>query len=200
MRRFVWGSLGVLDHPIHQQLHSEHQNVVDLLFSDGKLWDSVRASFDPLIGDLIHKLDIKLAYSCEHFSNCYPLNRFLVLLVNKYLSSVLGMTVLMPGVKVIDLESLDHDCLSTSFDKDGKPLRKILGDPYHCHGKSHNLKYADATCLTFDQAGTNQQAVKTIASGPFNVVIVRYGIEAGDPPLTHTASALPRRQIIPYDD
>ncbi len=199
MRRYVWGTLGSLDCAIHRQLQSEHQAVVDLLASDRKVWQSIGATFNSMMGRLNERLNLRLGYPCDHFSSCYPLNRFLVLLVSKYLQQQLGRSVLQPEIKIVDVDSVDHNCLETSFKGNGTPHRSLPGDPFHCHGKKHILKYAAADCLTFVDAGSEPAKLAIIDGGPFNIVIIRHGIKPGKLPLKHTAAALPMRQLIPYD-
>jgi hypothetical protein len=184
-RCFIW-TVGALDHPIHHQLQVEHQNVVNDLFESSKTAKPIRKALGNLIRDFNKQMTVKLVYPCDHFSNCYPLNRFLVLLVSKYLEMEFGMQqVLQPGTKVIDIQSAasTHQCEKS---------------PSKCHGQDHELRGADADCFNFTTAGTDPAGLKPIAGGPYNAVIVRHGVEATKPPLGKRASANPSRQTIPY--
>lgn len=184
-RCFLWTNVGALDHPIHHQLQVEHQNVIDDLFNERKAGKQIRKALGKLIGDFNKKITLKLVYPCDHFSNCYALNRFLVLLVSKYLEVEFAIPVLQPGTKVVDIQSsaLNHQCLKS---------------PSKCHGQNHELRGADATCFNFTTAGTSPAGLKPIGGGPYNAVIVRHGVETTKPPLGQRASANPSRQTIPY--
>jgi len=183
LRKYPWGKAGVLDHPIHQELEGQHRNVVNELFQ-GRLKRKLRKVLGDLIGDLPARLDIRLLYPCDHFSSCYALNRFLVLLIDRYLSDTFDeVRVLQPKVRTLKVEGLDtHTCMNR---------------PDLCHGEPHQvLVNSDASCNKESLTAGNE---KYIEGGPFNVVIVRHGIKRPDRvPLGELSAATPRRQIIPY--
>ncbi len=181
-RAAVWARQGLLDHPINQRLQRDYQAIIDNLLAVG--WKKIAKSLDPIVGSLTARLRIKLVHPCDHFSSCYALNRFLVLLLEAYLSRRLELRVIRPETKVVDIE--------------GAPGHQCLDNPSLCHGRQHVITIADADCNTFPTAGQFAYQRTFLDDGPFDVVIVRHGIKSNNPPLGKSAAA-PRRQLIPYD-
>lgn len=183
-RAAVWSRVGELDHPIQKRLHDTHQSLVDKLSGEAKLWRKIEKALDGFDGNLDRKLRIKLAYPCDHFSTCYPLNRFLVLLVARYIHKKFGYDPLLPRTKVLEAHGVgSHRCLMT---------------PPLCHGEPHEVQYAEAYCRDFLSVGKSPSERKVLDGGPYNVVIIRHGIQKKEPPLGGKPAAAPPRQFIPY--
>jgi hypothetical protein len=183
-RSYVWSTTGDLDHPIQQKLHDDYVVAINRIFSDSRLRRKVEGALEDIIGKLHKRLTIKLAYPCEHFSTCYPLNRFLVLLIAEYIRRTFGYDPLQPRTKILEVYGVNgHYCLNTA---------------YLCHGEDHEVIYAEALCSTLNTAGEQENSRVKLDGNPFNVVIIRHGIKAPSPPLGSLPTAAPPRQLIPY--
>lgn len=101
--------------------------------------------------------DVRLVYRCTHFTNQYGLNRFLVLLIARYLKAEYGRDLLLPERGLVDVRSLDgHVCLA--------------GPPGHCDGRDHEVEletYPRCFAGAIGPAGT-------IRAG---LIVVRYGLD-----------------------
>ncbi|MGB7922655.1 MAG: hypothetical protein WCF57_05365 [Pyrinomonadaceae bacterium] len=185
-RSYVWGKAGVLDHAIQFKLHTEYEKIIEMLFNEWKFRRRVEKALAHLIGNLDKRLaKIKLAYPCDHFSSCFALNRFLVLLIAKYIHRNLEYNPLSPRIKILEVRGVDpHHCLN---------------DAHLCYGQEHELIRAEAFCNTFLTAGANEAERSVIADGPYRIVIIRHGIKINKPPLGNLPAAAPPRQILPYD-
>jgi hypothetical protein len=182
LRSLVWGDIGVLDHPIHRDLQLAHQRIVDNLLEVSKFSSKVKKALRSLTEPLNDRV-IKLVFPCDHFSSCYSLNRFLVLLISTYLQKANSIVTLHPRTKVLDVKPINHSCLNS---------------PKLCHGEMHEVVGAEATCQTFYTAGAAPGDRFEIPGGPFNVLIVRHGVKSDSPPLGSAPAATPYRQMVPY--
>lgn len=181
-------SEGLRDHYILQRLHEEHSEVIDQLEKSND-WLEVVKSLKSIVKEVPGKIEVRLGYPCTHFTTCYALNRFLVLLVARYIqrqAEQQGQTYqcLRQEAKVIEIVGKN----------DHSPCDR---NPPECYGKNHDVIYAAARCDNFGTAGTNINDRAQDPDNPYNVVIVRFGIT----PAT-SVFGLPRldnlRQMPPY--
>ena len=180
-RAFLWGATRGHDHAVNSDLHQTYQDIVNSLRADPKVWkdieDRLKGTVNPSVPD------ITLAYPCTHFSRCYGLNRFLVLLLKEYLESVHpGRIVFQEKRKVADIVA--------------KHTPSCHNSPRDCHGEDHTVQFCDAPDCEMPSSGTPTVTF----SQDFNVIILRHGVS---PPTTlsymPSGTLLPfPRQILPY--
>ena len=103
----------------------------------------------------------------------------MVLLLSEYVEQEFKVSTLQPNTKLLDVTGIGHSC---------------VGLPHKCHGQPHEVTVVDATCMSFDSEDNR----RTLAAGPFNVLIVRHGVAS--PPILLGAgpAAAPYRQVLPY--
>ncbi len=172
-RVYIWGGDARHDHDALLRLHQIHETVVNKLLArlpslSKKLREITAAK----------PSTVKLVYPCAHFSRCYGLNRFLVLLLATYLKRYHGMDTLLSGHNLHAVHGVGHTC--------GR-------SPSTCHGQLHQV----VTALDPDCRVQPRQALATLAP-LFNVVIIRHGI-APAPPLFAGAHLIAQpRQMLPY--
>lgn len=182
-RAYLWGTRGALtvparDHAIHEKLHQIFIDAVDRLARDRAVW--------PLIVAVLHKTvrskgtaKISLIFPCNHFDRCYALNRFLVLLLERYYQLEHGMQVLYPNVRIDNIVGQGHICAN---------------NPIVCYGKRHTISFKTSRCL-----GLSPHPTSHFPDSEHEIILLRHGI---DPPVSVYGSAvipvqLPR-QMIPY--
>jgi hypothetical protein len=66
---------------IYTKLHKKHLKEADKLLNS----EIILKRLKEIVVDEAIKEKIKMSYSCDHFSGCYPLNRFLALLIGRYI-------------------------------------------------------------------------------------------------------------------
>lgn len=152
-RSFIWGNGSRRhDHGELAVLHQVHQAVVDdLLQSNSSLQSDIhRLLRDPLP-------DVRMVYECSHFTQCYGLNRFLVLLVGKYLEKFTNAgQVFYGGRKVKSLKGrAPHVCKSDASD---------------CHGKDHEVSLVECSDCTGNEGAIADQFEA-------NVLVLRHGLD-----------------------
>lgn len=179
MRSFLWGESGQLDHPIHHDVQARYLSLVSELLTGSKFSNALKRNLKKLIGDRLKMLSVRLLYPCDHFWSCYALNRFVLLLLSQYIAQELGVQTLQPNTKIVEIAGLGHTCVNL---------------PHECHGKDHEVTVADATCA--DLTSTHNR--RTLTGGPFNVIVVRHGVDPTQLPLGAAPFAAPYRQVIPY--
>ncbi len=80
LRSYLWGSDPVHDHDIHRLLHLGHLDAVGFALSRAQVIAALKAILPSPAPDVL------LVHSCIHFAQSYAFNRFLVLLIDAYLS------------------------------------------------------------------------------------------------------------------
>jgi hypothetical protein len=180
-RAYSWGDNDRHDHVVYAALHSSHESAIDELWNNKPLSSQIHQALDNIIrADVINRrLQVTLVHRCEHFSNCYGLNRFLVLLVGRHLRDKHSIQSFRPRTVVTKVDGVSHTCNN---------------DPPVCHGQEHKVSLGESYCWT--KAGREN----ALGAANFEVVVIRHGIE---PPLfTFVRSSASRqsnpRQILPY--
>lgn len=170
-RAYAWGARPDHDHAVHLRLQAVHQDVVTELV-DSPAWTTVstvlaRRTRSRRLGA------IRLAHSCSHFSNCYGLNRFLVLLVAAYIRKTHGYNPFASGTQTASVRGTGHS---------------ICEGPSACFGQRHRVMFYPRGCPGGFHAVVNDD--------DFDIVIVRHGLKT-QPDIFPTAEH-PRRQLLPY--
>lgn len=172
-RAYIWGKTRQHDCDVHRVLHRVHEDTINKLRQDSSVWTIIRNELKILIGASVP--DLELVHSCDHFSRCYALNRFLALLVAQYIEDEHRKKVLRSRVQVEDVTGSSHQCAN---------------NPISCHGRDHDVTFRESDCRI---SGTSSKA------GPYNVVIVRHGVNPPTYILHHSSGPISHpRQILPY--
>ncbi len=167
------------DHLTLRTLHEAHRALVWGILGPPGITPpnkDVKAALDTMIRTPLPQ--IHLVHSCDHFSNSYGLNHFLVLLIAHFLSTERGQKdIFIPGRNVASVTGVGgHVC---------------TGNWLTCHGQQHEIQLVEATDCRADP-NPPKQAEKLTA----NVLIIRHGLDSSvSSPLPDVA--LPR-QTIPY--
>jgi hypothetical protein len=158
------------DHSIHYELETAYNNFL-LAGIERTTWDSLRAKFKEIAGARLRDERIlHVCHSCTHFSHCYPLNRFLALLVGSFLKSIdANRFRFLTNVATVSVEGTDHRCES----------------PEECHGRDHWVRFDPLCCV-----GKPAQQIANPDS--YNIVVVRHGVKL---PL---GSERQVRQMLPF--
>lgn len=180
-RGYVWGTgdLWPHDHRVHEWLHNRHLDAIGELTSHSS-WPQVENALDGVLKNPPNKLKVKLVFPCTHFTQCYGLNRFMVLLLAEFMERKHGLKILQPQTKVMDVVGVGHSCKK----------------PNDCHGEDHEVVFVPANCETFKSAGGDRNQHRAVPGGPYNVVVVRHGTQSPAPLFRQHPIAF--RQLLPY--
>jgi hypothetical protein len=178
-RLYTWGAGPRHDHEPLRVLHESHAKLVEKLLPGPGSYPP-----DADLLDALKKLTsrtpdtVTLMYPCNHFSRCYGLNRFLVLLLATYLSRYKGRATLLPERSLAQVAGVGHRCANS---------------PVGCHGQGHTIiPELHSDCRT-----GKGPAVSPLP-GDYTVVIVRHGINPPPPLVAGTRQIAQTRQILPY--
>jgi hypothetical protein len=178
-RAHLWGSLPEGDHDIQRTLHDAHHRAATLALTS----PAVRAALSKLLP--AKPPDVWLVHPCSHFSTGYGFNRFLVLLIDAYYTSLGNPSLLIPCASVAGVTEVPpHICLAPGM---------AAPNPWLCIGQPHAVALAPAShpgCVPIPAA----------PPGPLlaDVVIIRHGVTGPAPLLVPALTAVDRpRQLLP---
>jgi hypothetical protein len=182
-RVYVWGTGGLHDHGALAQLHKLHVGIVDKLLPGPGLTHPVQ-DLSNVLESMTAKMPatVTLMYPCSHFSRCYGLNRFIVLLLATYLSRYRAQPTLLPERSLHDVAGVNNHLCANS--------------PAGCHRQEHEIIPALDPDCRLPSAQPRQAAGRL--PGDYNVVIVRHGIKASPPLFAGNRQIAQPRQILPY--
>jgi hypothetical protein len=174
-RAFHWGASKTHDHEVVDRLHQVHKGLVESLIPPSVPREPIVKALERVVRKKLPK--ITLVCSCTHFSNAYGLNRFLTLLVARYMQLYRDRPYVLRFGKHLN-------CVR------GVGTHTCYGNPITCHGEDHEVDLVDAPHC----AGKPGTVVSESLSA--NVLIIRHGIDSSIlPPVPDVM--LPR-QIMPY--
>lgn len=178
-RSFHWGSGAHHDHDTFKLLHLQHQRVIDLLLK--KFETELDQALSGIVKDVGQEINIKLLHRCDHFTNCYALNRFLVLLISSYVLKKSGgrIKTIYPKSMIVEIQGHECDNMATE-----------------CHGNEHEVVYIPAESC-FKEPDKSKDKYRYVKGGPYNVIIIRHGVDPSHPLFNKLPSSNPR-QILPY--
>lgn len=176
-RALVWSARPEHDHPIHEQLHRIHAEVIASL-SD-RLWSFICSALE----GLIVSTQLELLYSCDHFTASYALNRFLVLLMARYLRENHGQELLRPGLVVAAVApggtAPRHRCTRSAAD---------------CYRHPHRVTVTGSACPNGTPATRN-----ALDHAEHDIILLRHGVTPPTLVLAGSNEPAPRRrQLLPY--
>jgi hypothetical protein len=165
-RAYSWGpgvrggALQRNDHAVLDTLHTTHDQVVQgLLFGPG---GGLTAASAAALSALVKAPpQIRLIHSCTHFGNSYALNRFLVLLIARYLESLPGNgpgSVLIGGRRTVSPGGV-------------RCVAHPPGGPQACHGLGQEVDLESLPDCTAPPPAPGA-GIQTL---PANVVVIRHG-------------------------
>ena len=172
-RSLPWSGSRLHDHRLLSEVHARHQawlQQFELHFP--RDWSAMMGVLDAMsVGR--RSSDVLLIHACNHFDACYPLNRFVALLVDKWLKDRYGSSAgVLPQFKLIaarpDSSVAGHPCSAKQACWDECHEVDLVNEPL-CY------QLAAGTPISFKTAG----------------LIVRHGIKK------HT-SARWQRQLLPH--
>jgi FAD binding domain len=173
-RHSAWLQDSEQDHLHLKRLHSMYESAV----AQTLLEPGVKALVDAVCGPILKRLTVTLYYSCDHFSHCFPLNHFLVLLILRW-ADLRGDKALnvIDKVRLVGVKGVSpHVC---------------KGDKNDCHMSAHDLKLVPAP--TCGKPGGSPH------TEPADIVIVRLGTDSKLNFDLLEGRSIPRtRQLLPY--
>jgi hypothetical protein len=164
---------------LYSRLQKVHLNQVRKVLKNARVMNNLKK----MLTKLVLNGNLNLTFFCNHFSACYPLNRFLVLLISEYLTTQSNNPVLS-SCKVDKITSAEkiHKC-NLKEDDCAKYKHKVIF--------SHRCKCdSEIACKCVPKP-----AVKTAKI--FDKIIIRFGIDRVNP-IFGRPPALPGMQILPY--
>lgn len=184
IRTNSWGRSNDDDHGPLLAVHRAYENVIEEIFGSTSTVGPFRQRLRDALRSKLPK--IKWVYQCNHFANCYGLNRFLTLLIVRFLKER-GMDVLQPGCRVRSIAgSSGHVCQGIAYSENN-------ADQAACHGCDHDIeicRYVD--CRVPEQRGWGERLRHNFFP---NVLILRNGVRRSE--LQRKLSPPLPRQILP---
>ena len=184
-RAYIWGYYPLHDHEVHGALHEAHRDAVDELWNNSSFRGALSKQLDGLIRPSILNNDLRvtLVHPCSHFSNCYGLNRFLVLLLAKYLTEKYNINTLRSYTGILEVKGCHHHICNNHAAS--------------CYGREHEVTFCDLDCSV--RPG-QEEALRPPEI--FDVVVIRHGITAPTFNVRIGKKVVQRksnpRQILPY--
>jgi hypothetical protein len=170
---YHWAAHPGHDHGLHMELQQEHGRQVTLALGN----PTVSANLGMLLTG--RPKSIKLVHVCEHLTPYYSLNRFLTLLIARYIEQVDGVTVIESQTSVTGVQSANrsHGCAS---------------NPTLCHGAPHAVDFHDWFSCRDKGPGLHR------STDQYNVVVLRHGILAGPAAYSALTPIAQARQVLPF--
>lgn len=173
-RSLPWSGARVHDHVLLKRLHGIHKIwIQDFAAHSPHAWQAMCAYLDRLAMGR-RAADVVLYHPCDHFDTCYPLNRFVALLVDTWLKDRHGSSV---GIQANGrLVGVSPSSSVTAMGKSVSPIAR-WNHPFEAH-----IAHAPQ-CHSPGHVG--MQKVQAVG------IVVRHGIKK------HT-QALWRRHLLPH--
>ena len=172
-RNFVPKPVG--DCEVLRRLHQRHAAAVEALAASPD-WATALQWFDNATAK--RRLgSVELAFKCDHFAGCYPLNRTGALLTARYMQER-GHSVLRPFSALKSTTPNGHSCA------------------HGCWGLTHEAHIAQGVDCSHSEAAITAWPAASTVSPKFDGLAIRHGID----PLTFGARTFERLkpQVVPY--
>jgi hypothetical protein len=198
-RGYLWNA-SVYDCRSTYLLHKKYHDIPSRLLEKkmdllrpvlGKVLRGVRKG---RLGKVHTDFDFEMIHPCGHFTNCYGLNRFLVLLVSGFLEREFDLDLITAFRLLLDVANLgDHDC-SRQHDEGLTPDERMSAH-LQCLRSEHTLEIgAPARCEHVkDSRGLRRDSI----ADAYNLIIIRHGVI----PPSHLFGEAPNsnpRHTLPY--
>jgi hypothetical protein len=167
-----WGAKETHDHVVLRRIHEEHRDAVESIVRDPAVRSVLRNILDQ------YATSVKLVYSCDHFANAYPLNRFMVLLISRFIETEHDVQTLVPKTRLFDIQPSGN--------------HKHCGYEHAtCAGEDHEVELMDApACWDRSKPGTTRKV-------DANFIVIRHGIDSTVLPGLQSIKF--PRQLLPYN-
>lgn len=127
-RQLVRGRESKEDHEVFSGLHSVYTAAAQEAAANPAIADVL----DGLFEERLTRLRITLFHVCDHFGQCFPLNRFLVLLLAAWAAQRHLPVAIEQRMRLVAVRGIHHKCRS---------------DKRECHGLRHGLEFlTEADC------------------------------------------------------
>ncbi len=185
LRSYLWGSDSVHDHDVHRLLHLAHLDAVGFALGRVEVVAALKAILPSPAPYVL------LVHPCIHFTQSYSFNRFLVLLIDTYLSQRDGApSRIVAGAEVVSVVGTGGHVCNTAH-------------PRWCLGQPHEVGLGPALHPTCGAAWAPPlPAPVAFPCRPLdaNIVIIRHGVTGIGPapgPWKTLAHIGHPRQILP---
>jgi len=171
-RAGIWNTKGQ-NHPVLERLDQSHRQYAQQLLRP----PSGPAIIAELQSLLLHaeSLNVTLIHPCTHFSQSYPLNRFLVYLVSEYARAASLPITIKQQTSASSVRGISHTC----------------SKPSSCHGQEHEVYFDSAP------ACDTMMPTSPYYAGRYEAIVLRAGVA---PPVPFNALRNPlfARHSLPY--
>ncbi len=168
LRSRIWAQSKSHDERCDEYLDDFYRGLTTDVFEE--LGDVLRSRIDDYAARL-HHVQIEWCYPCHHFSQSYPLNRFLThLLLSHFVRQDVIRERRVSCVGRVYSEQTGHDC---------------NGDARICWGKAHKVEFCNSTCHETDAQVVDEQT--------YDVILLRHGLRLEE----HWIGPF-RRHYLPY--
>ena len=175
-----WNMGRAYDHKIQMELENAYIPLVQRALTAR----GVAGNLDALLANRPARTDV--IHSCGHFACKYPLNRFLALLILEHLKLQDQRPVVrLLGTAVVDVSAV----------RVGGKSAHVCGLAKDCHGRAHDVSVADQPDCWVRADLTTRRIHQ---GGPFNVIVIRHGIDERRVPWLSLKPLDNPRQILPY--
>lgn len=176
---FLWCADFHHEHESETFVHERHLALIDDLFK-GAYRRTILNAIKPFVQPALTQRRIVMAHACGHFTHGYPLNRFLVLLIERALRELDIRTVQLRPHTFVTGITCDH-----AFGR--SPHRRR-----YCFGQRHRVTFAQGECFDAPPKAGPKDKVQY-----FDGILLRLGI-MGAPPIEWIRQPeKPLRQFLP---
>ncbi len=159
-RASLWAANRLHDHAIQMWLEQIHRKLADQVLRNES---SVRSALNNMVsGSRTH---VTIAHRCSHFGRVYAINRFLALLIVRFLED----RNLRPRRSGVVAESIRSGEAAHSCDP---------SNPEWCYGYPHSVTFRADDCLAASQDCSAATPFDAPAIENFDRIVIRAGVEA----------------------
>lgn len=171
-RCLVWNNRKQQDHDVLLHLHKIYLKAIDDWVNQPSRWKNVQKGLSLLTGGRDVK-NIRLYHQCSHFTQCYPLNHLLALVLGRFILDRFGQQTIKGNTSLISVEA---------------PHAVGTLQPTHvcsagCWKETHQVDYENGTTCTSAAPGP---PIRKLVDG----IVIRHGLKQ------HTTAAT-RRHLLP---
>lgn len=183
----VWCLQDEHDHEIERFMHESYRDHIEELWDHARTRTQIEGVMAEILRDPLP--DVTLVHWCDHFSRSYPINRFLVLLIDKYVREQTRS-----GTRLVreDREVGAIACLHAHREKPDKD---------DCYRSPHRVNFRPVLCAL---APGNAPLPADLGEQEYDVILLRHGARGmpheappGGTPLSRPWYKNPR-QVLPY--
>lgn len=172
-RCLVWNNRRQQDHAVLLNLHNIYLNAVDDWVSEKSRWKTVTKSLNLLTSGRDVK-NLRLYHQCSHFTQCYPLNHLLALVLGRFILDRDSQQTIKGNTSLVSVEA------PLTGPPHAQTFTHVCG--VGCWKTTHEIIYEQgATCIS-----TAAVPIRKVVDG----IVIRHGLKQ------HTSAAM-RRHLLP---